>query len=219
MELTIVRHGEARHNLGDGQVFVSNPAYAEIEKTDENLLSPAGELQARLTGRALSDVDFDAVLVSPIARAVQTAAGIVSFQKKHKTIEIFHDIKEIDCGGYPIPPIELYRAFWDSVVLSPDSIDCGDRLPFEADEDWQPRAMKVKNYLLDRFRGDERVLIVTHAGFIFHGLGAALMGVPEDRLDDYRVGADNCSITRIFYNFEGKGRIGIGTVNSSAHLK
>ena len=63
--LYLVRHGDASPHDGP--------------------LSPAGQEQARLTGRRLKDVPFSAVYHGPLPRAAQTAKLIAASRRPHPT--------------------------------------------------------------------------------------------------------------------------------------
>ena len=75
MQIYLVRHALARHNMPDPENYPYRPEVAEYEDRDTSLIE-LGERQADLTGIRLSTIEFDAVLSSPMHRQVATANAI-----------------------------------------------------------------------------------------------------------------------------------------------
>ena len=217
MELYIVRHGIAKSNLKETARYVPNPAYESLTDIDDSLLTPKGEVQANLTGMRLAKVNFDAVLTSPILRAVQTAAGIVRHQQEDKTIEILYDLAECMNYEYPLVSPERFAPLWKDVKIADGNPDYGGKLPYETEEESFDRALRVSEYVRSRFKGDEKVLLVSHGGFMCAYLLLALTDIPREKRNIYRLHADHCGITKIKYTEDGM--ISVICIDSTYHLK
>lgn len=72
MDLYIIRHGESQGNIGQD---VENPELTEI-----------GHRQAELLALRLRNVKFDAILSSPLKRAIQTATPLASLRSMPITV-------------------------------------------------------------------------------------------------------------------------------------
>ncbi len=84
--LILIRHGE-----------VSNPrhvVYADLPGFD---LSPVGVLEAHAVGRHLGDTPIDAIVSSPMPRALHTAVAIAARQG----LEVHLDTRLAETGMYP----------------------------------------------------------------------------------------------------------------------
>lgn len=94
MEITLIRHGEPEW-VRDGLNVVDPP------------LTERGRLQAQRVAEVLSSEQFDAVIVSPLRRARQTAAPLLAALGQVEVVEAFlHEIREPDWHG---TPVELAR--------------------------------------------------------------------------------------------------------------
>jgi probable phosphoglycerate mutase len=89
MEIVLVRHGEPEW-VRDGLSVVDPP------------LTARGRLQAERVGEELHAEEFDHIIVSPLARARQTAAPLLNLQRRREQVETFlHEIREPDWHGSP----------------------------------------------------------------------------------------------------------------------
>ncbi len=191
MDVYLVRHGQARHNLPDPDSCPFDPAFASIEARDHSL-TETGQMQADLTGRRLSGVDFDAVLCSPFHRTLSTCAGILQHQKRHLPIEVMPHLVECWAAKHEMMPKELYLRVYDDICpIFPND------LPEDDGHTMYLRARFVADYLKERFSDEESVLIVTHGAFLCHFLTAALLGMDEEGAKRVNFGSCNCAIHKL----------------------
>ena len=87
MRMYIIRHGETEWN-----------AAGRLQGQTDISLNENGVRLARITGQALSHVNFDLIITSPLKRARQTAELVT----EGKSIPIFEDarISEISFGSW-----------------------------------------------------------------------------------------------------------------------
>lgn len=83
MDLYIIRHGESQGNIG---LDIEDPKLTEL-----------GEKQAKLLALRLRNIKFDAILSSPLTRAVQTATPLSELQ--NTPITIMHTLHEVGAFG------------------------------------------------------------------------------------------------------------------------
>lgn len=83
MDLYIIRHGESQGNVGQD---VENPCLTEL-----------GQKQAELLALRLRNVKFDAILSSPLTRAVQTATPLAEL--RGMPITVFDELYEVGTYG------------------------------------------------------------------------------------------------------------------------
>ena len=83
MDLYIIRHGESQGNVGQD---VENPRLTEL-----------GQKQAELLALRLRNVKFDAILSSPLTRAVQTATPLAEL--RGMPITVFDELYEVGTYG------------------------------------------------------------------------------------------------------------------------
>lgn len=89
MEIILIRHGEPEW-VRDGLSVVDPP------------LTERGLLQAQRVGEELHAESFDHVVVSPLRRARQTAAPLLTLQRRREMIETFlEEIREPNWHGTP----------------------------------------------------------------------------------------------------------------------
>ena len=195
MHLYFVRHGLARHNLEHPESCPVDPAFAAVEPYDP-CLTPQGEQQAALCGARLSKIRFDAALVSPTHRTLSTAAGILRAQAQPPVMEILPDLHECGTRHFDMMPKELYELVYPSVKAARETTSFDEPQGHEQHSMWL-RANRVVDYVLDRFRGEENVLIVSHGAFMNQYLLEAFLSFPEEMAMKYCLGAENCCITKL----------------------
>ena len=165
MELHIIRHGQSEGN-------VTRRDLPDAELTE------LGRSQAAVVGERLRDTGFDAIIASPLARAIDTAMPLA--RHRGLPVLIWKDTYEVRSRGpYTGPALsELRRRFPEARFgddMEPDGwIYPGDETPMTG----QQRAQRVYDRLRDRFDG-KRVALFAHGGFNRRLLIAAL-GLPYD---------------------------------------
>ena len=190
MIVYFTRHGESVANVADRTM--------RAEPTDGDRLSERGWEQARGLGERLRGEGIEAILASPFGRAQETAQAIGEvLGLSHETDHDLHEVRQSDA----------YRA------ASPDYLGTGH-------VSWMPRAephhaepgaesfeaivdrvARLQRRLEERIE-DERVLCVSHWGFLHFFLGATIFREefsPAHLPALYRISHINTGIT-IFHN-------------------
>lgn len=201
MHLYLVRHAMASHNVpGDPSPGVSLSAEADAYRLShgDTPLTAQGLLQAELLGKRLADTAFDAVISSPLLRAVATAHAVVRHQKRALSIELLPDLAECSTHDYAGMPHELLSRMYPGVLPCEETQPTGApaRFPEESPEDMRRRAERVREYLLHRFNAEDRVLLVSHGAFLGEYLLHALLDIPASPLR-FQPGFENASLTKL----------------------
>ena len=148
-------------------------------------LNEKGKAQARVLGRNLKDIHFDAIYASPLDRAIETAA--IAADTDRSSIITDERLLETDFGVYEKKPygklglkMSLYWAF-PEIFKAPPTV--------ETVESMVNRSSDFIFELLDK--DYENVLIVCHGGII-----RALSGVLEGRKNGikWRPKPKNCEL-------------------------
>ncbi|MGD2060930.1 MAG: histidine phosphatase family protein [Acidimicrobiia bacterium] len=194
-EIVFIRHAESQANR-DG---VWNG------RTDGEL-SAEGEVSLELLGRRLSSWQFDAVVSSPLSRAVKTARSFAA------EVHIDENLIEIDLGR------------WEGMAYADVQERHGDELQEAIKTRNTPmggtgetltqvaeRAIGAVDELFEKMGDNERVAVVTHGGFMQAVLHRHLAG---DRRRAHAFTA-NTGITRIVQQF---GRPRLASFNDVGHL-
>lgn len=91
MDLYIIRHGESQGNIG---LDVEDPKLTET-----------GHKQAELLALRLRNIKFDAILSSPLTRAIQTATPLSELRKT--PITVIHSLHEVaDFGDESLEDVQ-----------------------------------------------------------------------------------------------------------------
>jgi broad specificity phosphatase PhoE len=214
LRLHFVRHGESLANEAD-KAGRERPA-------DWDGLSERGWEQARGLGRRLADQGIEVIVASTMRRAQQTAQGINEvLGLEIETDPDLHELKQSD---------RFYGSrgdFGDTASLNwmptapRDFAEAG----AESFDAMLARVIRVRDRMEAR-AGDERILLVTHYGWLHFFLGATLFADafgPEHLLGLWLAGHANTGISV----FERKARRmdgmdfsgwGLTTWNDQAHL-
>ncbi len=188
----LIRHGESLLNA------------QHIRQGPEGSLSPKGVAQAEETGKRLSPITFDAFLVSPYQRTVETANTIAKHVHSKKPIEYVELLIERR------NPSEIVNQYAEDpkvkyIVDLIDQSSHDDNYRYSDEEnfsDLKERARRLLVYLAHR--PEHRVLVVTHsiflkmiASYILHH--DSLTALKYNMLS-YNNASGNASITIIEYN-------------------
>jgi broad specificity phosphatase PhoE len=149
--LLFCRHGEVQADM----------VGSFLGRTDAPL-SDLGRHQAEAMGAYLGDAPIDAVVVSPLKRALDTAAPLA--RALHQKLEVRREFREMDYGdwdGLHWPQIEgrdpeLARR-WQA---DPQGLSCPGG---ESGQSFQDRVAAALDGLLAEFAG-RQVALVSHAG-------------------------------------------------------
>ncbi len=202
LELYIIRHGQSQGNAGYGD----RTDLTETEMHDP-ILTETGISQADKAGRYLCNVEFDFVFSSAMLRAVQTATGILKYQKKTKVLNILPLVCEMG-----IPPEYKGVTMDDLLKINPDTVWAPDvsldsPMVYSTCEeaDTFERAKKSLEYLCSRYTNGEKVAVVSHAAFITY-LVFSLMGYDKAPLFD--IDFHNTGITKVVFYQKGTNKYG-----------
>lgn len=196
MNLFCVRHGETYYNL-EGR----------IQGQSNSHLSPLGKRQCESVASALANMDFDAIVASPLSRAIESAQYLADALK----LEIQTDprLMEINAG--------IFQGHtWDEI---------GQRYPEEAAQwraanaDFRIPDGESRRDLMQRtgeaFRaihaaGHSQVVVVAHGG----SLSAALKSLLDIPAQHNPFSFSNGSISRLAWGSE----VRVLALNQTAHL-
>ena len=190
MELIVIRHGrpERVENVEGG----ANPG-----------LNDKGRGQADAMASWLADEHIDALYVSPMLRARQTAAPLEQALDLEATVEAW--IQEYDAADPHYIPLEELKAdkeAWRAYVAAEDALE---RTKFAIE------VMSAVDDIVDRHRS-QRVALVCHGGVI-NIIAARVLGL-ADRMffNPYYT-----SINR--FMFAASGERSVSTLNDTGHLR
>jgi len=207
LTIILTRHGESANNV-PGAVWVPDPD-----------LTALGLLQARLLGERCGALAIDAIVCSPLLRALRTANEI-SIRKGNMPVHILHELVEIGTD-YPVRGCERARAACPAVLpYEPvpagdygDSYGLGIKDPYYM----LGRAYRVISRVRQSFSQDATIVLVAHVGINQRLLAAALrMPLPPD----FKFAQDNTCVNVIEYTLDASGRekTKLVTMNDTSHL-
>lgn len=176
LRMYLVRHGETeenRANLLQGQT----PGH----------LTELGRSQARKLGKTLSNVEFDAVVSSPLERAAETTRIILHEGLHGNEIEFCDLLKERDWGSLTMKSYAEAR----SLKMFPADV--------ETLKEGMERARRFVNLMFRRYDG-ETILCVGH-GFIDRCILSQIYGVDKNAVP--RMENAECRIVEVTGEIEG----------------
>lgn len=173
LTMYLVRHGETEENR-NGVLQGHTPGH----------LTELGKQQARELGAKLKNIDFDAVISSPLQRAVDTTRIILDegCTNKSNQMELCELLQERDWGSLTLWPYAKARQL--------------DRFPDDVEtlEEGMERGRQFVNLMLDKYDG-KRILCVGH-GFIDRCILSMIYGVDKSNVP--RMGNAECRVVEIF---------------------
>ena len=213
--LYFVRHGESVANLSDRN--------GTKRPDDADRLSERGWEQARGLGRRLEGTGLELIVASPMVRAQETAQGIAEvLDLPIETNPDLFEVRQSDAFYAASPD------YGDTATLNwmPDA-DPGYAEPgAESFDDIVGRVHRVQERLAER-ASEQRVLAVSHHGFLHFFLGVTLFGddfSPKHVRPLYQAGHANTGITiferrtrRVMDGIDFPGWV-LTTWNDQAHL-
>lgn len=202
LELYIIRHGQSMGNAGYG----GRTDLTEVEMHDP-VLTETGVSQADKVGRYLAEVEFDFVYSSAMLRAVQTATGIMKYQKKAQQLNILPLVCEMgippEYGGVTMADLLKINP---SAVLAPEVSTDSPMVYSTCEEtDTFERAKTSLEYFCSKYKNGEKVAVVSHAAFITY-LVFSLMGYEKAPLFD--IDFHNTGITKVIFYQKGTNKYG-----------
>lgn len=178
-------------------------------------LSDLGEKQIKLLAERFCGCRFDAVLSSPLVRAVKTAAAVCEKLENHPCIEIVPELTEKGTmPGYPGADMNYLKRYYDNIRLCSDEIyGMNGSFSNVTDEENTERARAVIKYLKSRFTYGDKIAVFAHGSFGNSFIPAA-MGIDEG---DYIMSINNTAVSKIKYTSDGKTRLSFH--NDFSHLR
>ena len=209
MNIVIVRHGESVNNLPDTSGHMMDP-----------VLTGLGLAQARLLGERCASMRIDALLSSPLARALQTVNEI-SVRRENQPVQILHELVEIGtdyatlthAGALRLCPAALpYEA-------APGPGDYGDAWGLEIRDPYYvlSRAYRVISRIRQTFPEEANVLLVGHGAFNQRLIAAALrFPFPPD----FILSQENTGVSVVNYcaGEDGRPVTRLRMMNDTSHL-
>lgn len=190
MELILVRHARPEQvaNVDGG----ADPALTEI-----------GHRQARAAAAWLGAEEFDALYVSPMARARQTSQPLERLTGM--TATVVEGVKEYDAEHHSYTPVEVLRqdkTAWRKFLEEEDLTERGE---------WVDAVATTIQDLIGQHRGD-RIAVVCHGGVI-NAWATTTLGIGPKMFFN----PDYTSINR--FMAASSGERSIISLNETAHLR
>lgn len=176
-------------------------------------ISELGEKQAALLGERFAGKHFDAVLSSPMVRAVKTAAAVCEKLEGKPVIEIVPEfIENGTMPEYGTCDIDYLRRYWPDIKMCEDRIVSG-TIKTGNDRENDRRAKALVAYLRSRFTYGQKIIVFCHGSFGNHFIPAAV----EMGKGNYILSISNTSVSKIKYTTDGKQRLSF--CNDISHLR
>ena len=209
MTLILTRHGESVNNQPDKSLHTIDPDLTE-----------RGLAQAALLGGRMAGVHIDAIITSPLLRALRTANEI-SMRKNNMPVHILHELVEIGTD-YPALMYEQALGVCPAVLPyepAPGAGDYGDNFDLSFRDPYYNlgRAYRVISRVLQSFPEKSTVLLVGHGAFNQRLIAAALrFSLPPD----YIFSQDNTGVSVVNFRPDSEGKIitRLVTMNDTSHL-
>jgi probable phosphoglycerate mutase len=199
MNIIIVRHGESVNNVPDAQHALDPDLTAQ------------GLAQARLLGERCAGMKIDALIASPLLRALRTI-NEVSVRKNSMPVHILHELVEIGTNYTTLTHGEALKVCPAALPYeaAPGPGDYGDAYGMELGDPYYvlSRAYRVISRMRQMFPADATVLLAGHGAFNSRLIAAALrFSFPPNfifsqentgvSVVNYRIGNDGKEVTRL----------------------
>ena len=209
MTIYIARHGETMNNLPD-------PAFHTVDPD----LNARGLAQARLLGGRFAGLHIDALIASPLLRALRTANEI-SIRKNNMPVRVLHELVEIGTDYVTLTHEEAIKICpaaqpYETIPAAGDygdGYDLGIQDPYYA----LARAYRVISLVRQSYPEDASVLLVGHGAFNQRLIAAALRtALPPG----FIFSQDNTGVSVINYRPGDDGRevTRLAKMNDTSHL-
>jgi probable phosphoglycerate mutase len=210
--VVIVRHGESNFNILSKIQGRGNYDRPELQ----SVLTDKGKQQAKLAGKALSNLTIDVAYASPLVRAQNTAKLILAENFNPPELRTTEGLLEIDlsewesmiAGDVKAQFPEKYH-LWQN---EPEKFQLGDRYPIL---DLFEQAKALWNEILVTNQ-DQTILLVGHSG-INRALICSAIGIPVSLY--HNIQQVNCAISVL--NFQGASitdGVQLESLNLASHL-
>jgi 2,3-bisphosphoglycerate-dependent phosphoglycerate mutase len=215
MKLYFIRHGQSTNNAlwaqnGPPEERSEDPELTALGRRQAALLArflgrDGGEKVPAYNPKDIGGFGITHLYCSPMIRAVDTAMYIAkaldlqprAWRDLHETGGIFlADVESGEPVGLPGHKRAYFRERYPELILSDQLHEEGWwNRPFEGRAERRQRAQRVFEQLMERHGGSEdRVALVSHAGFYNYLMGA-ILGLIEP--DGHFFVMDNAAVTRI----------------------
>jgi len=209
MTILIARHGESVNNLPDPAGYMLDPKLTEL-----------GLAQARLLGERCAGLRIDALITSPLLRALQTVNEI-SVRRDSQPVRILHELVEIGTDYPALTHGEAVKVCSAALPYeaAPGPGDYGDSFELEIRDPWYSlaRAYRVISRVRQSYPEDSTVLLVGHGAFNQRLIAAALRAsFPPD----FIFSQENTGVTVVDYRPGDSGRevTRLVMMNDTSHL-
>jgi probable phosphoglycerate mutase len=215
LQLYFVRHGESVANAFDKA--------GETRPETWDKLSERGWEQARSLGRRLEGLGLELIVASNMVRAQETAQGIAEvLDLPIETDPDLHEVRQSDAFYASTPDYGTTATLYWMPTADPDYAEPG----AESFNQLVARVKRVQERLAHEAE-EQRILAVSHYGFLHFFLGYTMFGddfAPRHLLPIYQSGHANTGITiferrsrRVMDGVDLPGWI-LTTWNDQAHL-
>jgi len=198
-EIILVRHGETNWNAAE--IFRGR---ADVE------LNETGLKQAELLAGYLDNLKIEAILTSPLQRAVKTASSIA--RKDNLKVITAPGLIDFNYGNWQglkkQEVMNRYEPLYSEWISHPEKVKMIDG---ESLEDVRERAMRVVAGVIEKYT--EAIVLVAHR-VVNKVLICALLGLDNSHFWDIR--QDTCGITAFTYE---NGHFILTRHNDTSHLK
>lgn len=219
LRIVLVRHGLSSFNI----------EHRIQGRDDLASLTEAGQGQARATGQALGDLNFEAAYSSPLRRAASTARTLLAEQGQDLEPRFHDGLLEIDLAPWSgLLRTELKERYPDQESqwrLAPEALElrrpdgsCYLPLP-----ELMEQALAFKEYLLETHpqasdpTAQATVLVVAHNA-ILRCLILALLGLPAKSFRRLRLDNASISVLNLSPGPQGGLTTQVESLNGLAHL-
>lgn len=215
----LVRHGESTYNaLGLYQ-----------GSSNESVLTETGLCMARQTGAFLSGLSFDAVYVSSLQRAQQTASELLAAMTplvNSKSIHVTDALRETDLPAWHGLPFQYVKEHFaaDYQCWKQRPHEFRMEIPFDEEEtakqycypalDLYERIQQFWQEVLPRHQG-QTILIIAHGG-TNRALISTAMGITPERY--HSIEQSNCGISILNFPTGTKKSAQLEVLNLTTHV-
>tara|TARA_B100001115_G_C15842500_1_gene422904 strand:- start:2020 stop:3345 length:1326 start_codon:yes stop_codon:yes gene_type:complete len=214
LRLVFVRHGLSSFNK---KGIVQG-------RTDDSYLTEEGYSQAKLTGKVLDDINFDAIYSSPLTRASETAKTIEKSLNKNYDINFDENLLEVNLEKWSGLTIEEIKNRYPDDYLNwkndPENLTLKnkDNKNYQPIKDLYVQAKRFTDDIFLNFKNKEEnsILIIAHNA-ILRCLILSLINKPKRGFR--RIQLDNASISVININWDNDlVKAQIECINQTSHL-
>jgi probable phosphoglycerate mutase len=202
VELLVVRHGESAAARPDAP-------FALVDGQGDPGLHPNGRLQAERVADRLAHEPLDAIYVSTMRRTAETAAPLAA--RRGIEPSVLADLREVHLGEWEGGLLRQHVAEGHPLALRIQQEERWDVIPgAESAEALEGRVRSAVSTIAER-HADQRVVVVTHGGWI-----GALLAIATGGRPFAFSGADNASISQVVILGE---RWVVRRFNDTSHLE